>query len=229
MRNTQKAEKKVTGDGSSLEVNSIFYTIQGEGPFSGMPAVFIRLAGCNLQCPDCDTEYTDRTTMEVGEIITAVYQARDGDPSRLVVITGGEPFRQPLGQLLNNLLFEGFKVQIETNGTLYQKDLPYKDVYLICSPKTGAINKHLENKIHALKYVINARAIAEDNYPTLVLSQGVGRVARPPQEFAGIIYMQPYDSGNPIENEDHQVATVGACMATGNTYCHQLHKLLGLE
>jgi organic radical activating enzyme len=167
--------------------------------------------------------------MEVGEIITAVYTAADGDPTTLVVLTGGEPMRQPIGMLINNLLFEGFSVQVETNGTLYQDDLPYDDITVVCSPKAGRISSHLENKIHALKYVINARAIAEDNYPTQVLSHGDGRVARPPVGFKGQIFMQPFDSGDLVENVKHTQATVGVCFATGNTYCHQLHKLLNLE
>src|SRR3954467_9071958 len=48
----------VRSDGNSLSIHSIFYTLQGEGPYSGCPAVFMRLAGCNLQCPGCDTDYT---------------------------------------------------------------------------------------------------------------------------------------------------------------------------
>ena len=62
-RNTQPAEKQVKSSGLILAINSIFYTIQGEGPFAGSPAVFVRLAGCNLQCPMCDTEYTSRQQM----------------------------------------------------------------------------------------------------------------------------------------------------------------------
>ena len=69
MKNQQLADKPVLNEtGLSLQVNSIFYTIQGEGPFAGRPAIFIRLAGCNLQCPGCDTEYTKRQTMTVDEI-----------------------------------------------------------------------------------------------------------------------------------------------------------------
>ena len=57
--NSQPIEKR-SRDADVLEVHSIFYTLQGEGPFCGSPAIFIRLAGCNLQCPGCDTDYTSK-------------------------------------------------------------------------------------------------------------------------------------------------------------------------
>ena len=61
--NQQAPEKQqLRGDGL-LAVHSIFYTIQGEGPFAGETAVFVRLAGCNLQCPLCDTDYTSDRRM----------------------------------------------------------------------------------------------------------------------------------------------------------------------
>ena len=72
--NTQPIEKR--HHKVDLEVHSIFYTIQGEGPFCGTPAVFIRLAGCNLQCPSCDTNYTSkRRTMTAEEIVNEVRRA----------------------------------------------------------------------------------------------------------------------------------------------------------
>jgi len=56
--NQQKPEPRAKGDGSILDFHSMFFTIQGEGPFAGHRSIFVRLAGCNLQCPGCDTEYT---------------------------------------------------------------------------------------------------------------------------------------------------------------------------
>ena len=102
--NTQKPTSLEQGDGTLLKVHSIFMTIQGEGPFSGHPAVFIRLAGCNLACPFCDTEYTENAvTMTIPEIRKAVRNAHTVNKG-LVVITGGEPFRQNIVRLCNRLL-----------------------------------------------------------------------------------------------------------------------------
>ena len=87
----EKIEHYGVPDDGGLDVHSIFPTIQGEGPFVGQPAIFIRLAGCNLQCPLCDTEYTEgRIRLSVPVIFDAVQEhIRLFAP--LIVITGGEP------------------------------------------------------------------------------------------------------------------------------------------
>ena len=91
--NTQVALKQSLTDGASLQVNSVFHTIQGEGPFAGSPSVFVRLSGCNLQCPACDTEYTEGRLVAIYEILMAVGQAFGTKPRAntrpLVVITAG--------------------------------------------------------------------------------------------------------------------------------------------
>src|SRR5271163_4878736 len=109
--NLQLVEKVDIKD--TIEVVKIFKTIQGEGPFTGIPAVFIRFAGCSLQCPKCDTDYTtNRKTMTIDEIVKEVREYN----APLVVITGGEPFRQNVRQLVNDLFLFYFKIQVETNG-----------------------------------------------------------------------------------------------------------------
>lgn len=211
-----------------LQVNSIFHTLQGEGPCAGMPAVFVRLAGCNLQCPECDTEYTKRRSLPISTILCEMEEARGEFPTKLAVITGGEPFRQPLRPFVNALRLKGWVVQIETNGTLFQ-ELPYDDVMVVCSPKTGSINKLLIPHLTALKYVVDWRLIGADGFPERALWNGKSALPRPPRNFTGQVYLQPYDSGIPAENQTHQEATIQCCFKTGATYCHQLHKLLNLE
>lgn len=228
MTNLQPAEKRRYSNGDTLEVHSIFHTLQGEGPFVGVPAVFLRLAGCNLACPQCDTIYTlGRYEATPQAILQDIWEKR-AEHTWLVVITGGEPFRQNLGPLVNLLLFSGFKVQIETNGTLYQ-ELPYERITVVCSPKTGSINRLLASKLRALKYVISAGHLEEDGYPRMALDNPVHRLARPPKDFTGRIYLQPFDSGNEVENVAHRAATLAACYNTGNIMCLQTHKILGLE
>ncbi len=104
----------------------IFRTVQGEGPSSGVPAVFLRLATCNLKCSWCDTKYTwdwsqydyDR---EVATITSdeALERIRELG-TRRVVVTGGEPLMQQrfLAVLLRGLRSDGYDCEIETNGTL---------------------------------------------------------------------------------------------------------------
>ncbi|MDE6813874.1 MAG: 7-carboxy-7-deazaguanine synthase QueE [Duncaniella sp.] len=112
----------------SYRVNEIFYSLQGEGYFTGTPAVFLRFSGCNLRCGFCDTRHEDYTLMTPPEIIERLKSY----PSRHIIITGGEPSLQ-LDQILVDLLHdEGYFIQIETNGT---HPLPEGIDWVTCSPK----------------------------------------------------------------------------------------------
>ncbi len=96
-------------------VNEIFYSIQGEGYHAGKPAVFIRLAGCNLKCTWCDTDHSKKVEMTGDDIVCEVLKFPD---CPLIVITGGEPTIHPLEDLLVILeLRTNSIIAIETNGT----------------------------------------------------------------------------------------------------------------
>jgi len=234
-RNIQPAEKPDKGDGSILAVNSIFYTIQGEGPFAGSPAVFVRLAGCNLQCPMCDTEYFNRIFRTPQAIVGAVVVAFGGKTkSNLVVLTGGEPFRQDIDDLVCELLANGFKVQIETNGTLFRHLSAFGDenLTIVCSPKAGAVNKKLAPHIAALKYVATVDSLenSPDGLPTHALEHpNGGGLARPPQGFGGTVYLQPVDEKNTVRNNRNLTAVVKSCMDNGYRLCLQIHKIIGVD
>ncbi len=75
-----------------IQLSEIFYSIQGEGLWTGTPAVFVRLAGCNLACDFCDTDYSTKFFAHVDEIVALVREAACDCP--MVVLTGGEPFAQ---------------------------------------------------------------------------------------------------------------------------------------
>jgi 7-carboxy-7-deazaguanine synthase len=101
-----------------LRVSEIFASIQGESTFAGLPCVFVRLAGCNLNCTYCDTAYARPATagipMSVPEIISAVRESA----LSVVEVTGGEPLLQEeTPVLLRELLDLGFTVLVETNGS----------------------------------------------------------------------------------------------------------------
>ena len=104
-----------------LPINEIFYSIQGEGYYTGTSAVFIRLAGCNLKCSWCDTDHTVQASATPAEIkaMAEIVADRPIDQDVLIVITGGEPTIHPaLGKLcecLQDLLPR--TIAIETNGT----------------------------------------------------------------------------------------------------------------
>lgn len=240
--NIQPIEKRrLFDDGISLEVHSIFYTIQGEGPYCGHPAVFVRLAGCNLQCPSCDTEYTQgRKDLTVDEIYSAVISAPyvkplDILPTRnqsLVVITGGEPFRQNITPLVDFLLESGFIVQIETNGTLPPSEgfCDHSHLAVVCSPKTGKVNFALQDFIVAYKYVLNHDSIDEDGLPIRALNHTASpRVARPHPGFTGPVYLQPMDPKDEEVYQKNVRAVKFSCMQHGYILQLQVHKLIGVE
>jgi 7-carboxy-7-deazaguanine synthase len=240
--NHQAIEKRVAHPEGLLDVHSIFYTIQGEGPFCGTPCIFIRLAGCNLQCPWCDTEYTQgRQFLSPGEIYRAVLDKWHKDRYQapgLVVITGGEPFRQDIAALLTLLVERGFYVQIESNGTLPPSFFYYnidtgkrKGAYIVCSPKAGRVNPTLAIEACCFKYVVSHDSQREeDGLPLQALGHSANPfVARPPEWWDRPIYIQPMDAQDPEENERNIQAAKRASLRFGYILQLQIHKLIGVE
>lgn len=230
MRNEQPPEHRDRGVGQTLDIHSIFLTIQGEGPYAGRQAVFIRLAGCNLQCPNCDTDYTSsRSNQDVPDIIKTVQMI--AERATLIVITGGEPFRQRLAPLVIALMRQGFSVQIESNGTLHEPGFPYAKVTLVVSPKTGSINPLIVEHIAALKYVGRWDDLdADDGLPLRALEHPAKpKLARPPEGFRGELFLQPEDSYNIQENHRNVEAVKTSCRKHGYRLCLQMHKIINVE
>ena len=218
--NQQKPEKQVTG-GMFLEVNEVFDSIQGEGPFSGHPATFIRLAGCNLQCDWCDTLYTSRTAMSVQELLE-VAVAND---RKLVVITGGEPLRQEITTLVHILENNGFSVQIETNGTLWSKGLEETHATIVCSPKTNKIHPNItilaNNKEMPIYFKI---IVGQDAYPTQPGLKG-GDVL----PFFDADYVIPLDAKSEEINQRNNTMAITYVRECGGILQIQMHKQLGVR
>jgi organic radical activating enzyme len=114
-------------------VNEIFYSLQGEGYFTGTASVFLRFSGCNLSCGFCDTDHFDGREMTADEIVAEVSQYA----GRHIVITGGEPTLQLDDALVEALKTARFFIQIETNGT---RPVPRQVDWVTCSPKYGELN-----------------------------------------------------------------------------------------
>lgn len=222
--NTQPVEKWVHDPVGTLDVVGLpWLTIQGEGPHSGLPAVFVRLAGCNLKCELCDTIYTTGREHRLPAVLAQM--ASKLLPCGLVVLTGGEPFRQRLSPFVSTLLGRGHRVQIETNGTFYEK-LP-DEVTIVCSPKTPSINPELARRADAYKYVVQAGHVDDDGLPSTAL--GGVRPARPyPGTHCRNIYMQPLDEQDADCNAANMATAVSLCLKHGWRLCLQVHKIAGL-
>lgn len=233
----------------ALDVVAIFPTIQGEGPLAGTPAVFVRLAHCNLKCWFCDTQFEEGAeTLTHDEVVQRVRDAA-GENVRLVVVTGGEPFRQPLRKLTRYLVDLGYRVQFETAGSLQphpaDEDADWvkwyaenRDVCVVISPKTPTLAPAFQELAEcngfgdavALKYIIHAGSIGPSGLPMAsTQKQGPGR---PPWSSYNInrsrIFLQPMDEHDEERTRANVQATIDACRAHGYRLSLQLHKIVGL-
>ncbi|GAC1655668.1 MAG: radical SAM protein [Vulcanimicrobiaceae bacterium] len=140
-----------------IQLSEIFYSLQGEGSYSGTPAVFVRLAGCNLSCDFCDTDYSLKALLCVQEVLEEV--RRVGGDCPMVILTGGEPLAQTQSlHLIEALRADGRRVHIESNGTI-ATDLP-PDVWLTISPKER-LNDAMAARADEAKLIVDKRVPLE--------------------------------------------------------------------
>ncbi len=218
-KNPKRAPVNIKTD--FFDVQEIFSTIQGEGPNTGVPSVFLRLGGCNLACSFCDTEFESFKQTHLNDIISEVKEKSlnsNGIRSyNLVVITGGEPMRQPIEILCEKLLNEGFSVQIETNGTIF-RDLDNR-VQIICSPKNTSkyakIRPDLLPKITAFKFLISANDEKYSEVPDL--GQG---------EYNIPVYVQPIDDYDDAKNQANLEKTINIARENNYIISLQTHKFM---
>lgn len=135
-----------------LKVNEIFYSIQGESSYAGLPCVFIRLTYCNLRCTYCDTEYAfyEGKEMSIDEIITDVKKFN----CNLVEVTGGEPLMQKESfELLKRLCDQSLDVLLETSGSISieEVDKRVKIIMDLKTPSSGMMEKNLLTNFNFLK------------------------------------------------------------------------------
>ena len=156
-----------------MVITEIFRSIQGESTYAGLPCIFVRLTGCNLRCTWCDTAYAfyggkqitiDKVCAKVREL--SLPPAANGNPIRLVELTGGEPLLQPeIIPLSEKLLACGYTVMIETSGERFIGKLPREVIKIVdvkC-PDSGAADTFDFANLEALgpsdeiKFVIASR------------------------------------------------------------------------
>ncbi len=158
-----------------LALAEIFYSLQGEGTWTGTPAVFVRLAGCNLNCRFCDTDYATKGFASVPAIVATVRELGDSCP--MVVLTGGEPFAQSeTPALIAALVADGRRVHVESNGSI-SVALP-EDVWLTVSPKER-LSPEMAARANEVKLIVDGRvpeewlaAFAARNVATFLQPEG---------------------------------------------------------
>lgn len=236
----QNPLRKQTLEATTLRVQEVFVTIQGEGPFAGQPAIFVRLAGCNLKCHFCDTDFESNYDNEItaASLLKRIKTLAKDTEVKLLVITGGEPLLQPLGLLIDPMMeslhFKGWRIQIETAGTVWvpdlQKHMGGDRLTLVCSPKTPKLHPQIVLHTRYWKYIVRDGDLSTlDGLPTHS-TQSPDRVSKlyRPNSLRSFIYLQPCDEVDPEKNRRNTKAAVDAAIKFGYTLCIQVHKTVGM-
>ncbi len=206
------------------QVKEIFLTLQGEGAQAGQAAVFCRFAGCNLwsgreqdrasaQCRFCDTDFVGTDGPGGGKFATSQMLAArvasawiGGEGNRLVVLTGGEPMLQVDEALIDALHAHGFRIAIETNGTLA---VPRSIDWICVSPKAGT--DLVQTSGDELKLVFPQADLMPDRIAHLQFQH---------------VFLQPMDGP---ERSANTAAAVAYCQQSPRWRLSiQTHKLIGI-
>ncbi len=191
-----------------LKIVEIFYSIQGEGSFSGYPCVFVRLHGCNLDCSWCDEPLHKGSfkNYRYDEVLEEILKSK----SRYVVITGGEPTLQNLNSFIDLLQKNGLHVSVETNG--YSLENIKKADHITYSPKDW--DNLEEEGFSEYKFVVNTQS-------------NISKIERLKTNKPIFIQPQNYE-------KEPNVANLKFCIELVKKNPHfrlsvQLHKFLGVE
>ena len=213
----------------------IIYTLQGEGRWTGIPAIFIRLALCNLRCTWCDTAYTwdwqrydPKTAIRTWPVADIIQRIKPY-PSDYIIITGGEPLLQQAGLIALVKALTPYKIEIETNGTYTpDPDLDTAVMQYNVSPKlanSGASSLNLNPE--ALQWFAKS---PKTLFKFVVIdASDVQHI----QAFAADYGVEPTRIGLMPEgsatdaNKAHWL--VPACLDTGFRYIHRLHTHLSIR
>lgn len=198
-----------------MKVNEIFHSLQGEGRFTGTPAVFVRLSGCNLNCWFCDTEFHSFKEMTEDEIIAEILRY----PSRNVVITGGEPTLQLTASLTTKLHAEGFFIMLETNGS---KPLPEgcEIDWITCSPKLQGPSSSSIHPLH-IQHIDELKVVYEGNQQDMSVYDDI---------IASEYRLQPCSTGDRQKDTFITNQTIDYILAHPKWKLSlQTHKILGVR
>lgn len=212
-----------------IHIKEIFYSLKGEGVYTGTPMAFVRFAGCNLKCSFCDTNHQASEVLPIDAIVARVKKF----PTKRVVITGGEPLLQDeYIQLCDLLHREGYQIHLETNGTLFNVELSCFD-WIAVSPKTRELNPTLmfsANEVKFLCGMIEWRELIDyvtDHYDCGTAKMMLMPVARGLSQFNE----QSNDVRSPKDLIEENINTaINYCLQHPNfSLCMQMHKILCIQ
>ena len=212
----------------TYRVNDIFCSLQGEGFWTGTPMVFVRLSGCNLRCPFCDTDHSAYREMTAEEIVAEVIRKDKEvnqnnpwwDDCGRVCITGGEPLLQLGNDLINALHRADYNIHVETNGT---RPVPEMIDWVTLSPKEDVPGLVGNGKV-VLEKADEVKLVYGGTLPEERLEYWSDFSA--PWHF-----LQPCDTGDPVKNEAVLRDTIAYVQQRGPVWrlSLQIHKILNIK
>lgn len=201
---------------NTLKVVEIFGSIQGEGANAGRQATFIRLAGCNMKCWFCDTDWNKGTKMTVQEVLDVVSALH----CKFIIWTGGEPTMQLTDSIVQMFAEKGYCQAIETNGSNF---VPKGINYIACSPKVA---------VSRLKTVFDGVIVDEFRYPFGTTEKTPPSIDELPE--ARNYFLSPVFLGNEKQRFEYSPNNVQACLELINEdprwkLSIQTHKLINVR
>jgi organic radical activating enzyme len=201
----------VAHDGA-LPIVEVFYSLQGEGLRVGQATIFVRVAGCNLACDFCDTDFRVRETYDAAGLVEEIRSI--GGDCRWVCLTGGEPTIHDLRGLCGVLHSSGYSIQMETNGTRPQP--AWELEHITVSPKEpqgGRLAAWYGENASEFKYVVDG-------------PQDVERAVAGARAYGKATFLQP----NALNPEAGPLCVAAVCRHPDLLRLSlQTHKLLGIR
>lgn len=222
----------------NLKVNEVFESLQGEGSFTGVPSIFVRLQGCPVGCSWCDTKHTWKISLEEETTAKSIMQQNEessqwfsatedslfqlfdeyGYVAKHIVLTGGEPCMYDLISFTESAHNHGYSTQIETSGTF--EILTSKDTWVTVSPKI--------NMQGGYKMRDDALARANEIKHPVAMQKHIDELdlllATMDQSVLPLIYLQPISQQKRATD-----LAVKTCIARNWRLSLQMHKFIGLE
>ncbi|MEH6712074.1 MAG: 7-carboxy-7-deazaguanine synthase QueE [Paraglaciecola polaris] len=225
---------------NTYKINEVFESLQGEGAHTGVPSIFIRLQGCPVGCPWCDTKHTwtvdENLQVEAAQVMAqnedteqwfshtpqqllSLFKAQ-GYTANNIILTGGEPCMYDLTELSTVLLDNGYSVQIETSGTY--EILTHGDTWVTVSPKVNMpgkrnVLKSAMLRANEIKHPVAMQKHIDELEDVLLLLEGEG-APKP------LIYLQPIS-----QQKRATELCIKTCIARNWRLSLQTHKFIGIE